>query len=197
MNSPFEPAYPTVFFLRGGMNTIFIRINPKTSAGTALPAIAALFKKLIPSAPFDYSFVDEEYAQKFAAEERIADLATFFAVLALLVSCSGLFGLASFVAEQRTKEIGVRKVLGASVFSLWKLVAGDFVALVIFSLFIATPAAWYFMHRWLQNYSYRTEISWWIFAAAGLGALLITLLTVSYQSVRAALMNPTKSLRTE
>ena len=108
-----------------------------------------------------------EYAAKFAAEERIGKLAGFFAILAIFISCLGFFGLASFVAEQRTKEIGVSKVLGASVFNLWRLLSKDFVVLVIISLFIAIPLAYYFMHNWLQNYQYRTELSWWIFAAAG------------------------------
>jgi putative ABC transport system permease protein len=120
-----------------------------------------------------------------------------FAVLAIFISCLGLFGLASFVAEQRTKEIGVRKVLGASVFDLWQLLSRDFVILVFISLFIATPTVYYFMHNWLQNYQYRTNLSWWIFAATGVGALLITLLTVSFQSIKAAIANPVKSLRTE
>ena len=128
---------------------------------------------------------------------RIGNLATFFAILAIFISCLGLFGLASFVAEQRTKEIGVRKVLGASVFSLWKMLSKEFVALVIISCVIVAPLAWYFLDKWLLNYSYRTEISWWIFVAAGAGALIITLFTVSYQAIKAALMNPVKSLRTE
>ena len=135
--------------------------------------------------------------KKFAAEERIGKLAGLFAGLAIIISCLGLFGLASFVAEQRTKEIGVRKVLGASVFNVWRLLSKDFVLLVLISLFIAAPTACYFMHNWLQNYQYRTEISWWIFAAAGTGALMITLLTVSFQAIKAAVANPVKSLRTE
>jgi len=124
-------------------------------------------------------------------------LAAFFALLAILISSLGLFGMASFMAEQRIKEIGVRKVLGASVFNLWGLLSRDFVVLVIVAVLIAAPAAYTFMHSWLQNYQYRTEIPWWIFAAAGAGALIITLATVSFQAIRAALMNPTRSLRTE
>ncbi len=120
-----------------------------------------------------------------------------FAVLAIFISCLGLFGLASFVAERRTKEIGVRKVLGASVFNLWKLLSKDFVVLVLISLLIATPVGYYLMHNWLQNYQYRTDLSWRIFTAAGLGALMITLITVSFQSIKAAIANPVKSLRTE
>src|SRR5206468_130339 len=147
--------------------------------------------------PFDYKFVDEEYGLKFIAEERIGKLATFFAILAILISCMGLFGLASFVAEQRTKEIGVRKVLGASVFNLWRLLSKDFVMLVMISLLIATSIAWYFMHNWLRNYQYRTDLSLWIFVISGAGALVITLITVSFQAIKAAVANPAKSLRTE
>lgn len=156
-----------------------------------------MFKKYNPAAPFEYKFVDEEYARKFGNEERVGRLASFFAILAILISCLGIFGLASFVAEQRTKEIGVRKVMGASVVNLWGMLSKDFVVLVIISFFIAMPTAYYFMNNWLQKYEYRTGIAWWIFAASGIGALLITLLTVSYQSIKAALANPVNSLRSE
>ncbi len=130
-------------------------------------------------------------------EERIGNLATVLAVLAIFISCLGLFGMASFMAEQRVKEIGVRKVLGAIVFNLWQLLSKDFVMLVLIAFAIATPVAYYFMLNWLQNYQYRTELSWWIFATTGIGALLITLITVSFQSIKAAIANPVKSLRTE
>jgi putative ABC transport system permease protein len=199
MQSPYEIMYPTVFMIKGhvGTNLINIKINPKVSVGQAMPKIEAVFKKLIPSAPFEYKFADQEYASKFAAEENIGRLATFFTVLAVFISCLGLFGLASFVAEQRTKEIGVRKVLGATVLNLWGMLSKDFVLLVVISLFIASPVAWYFMNGWLQKYQYRTDISWWIFALTAFGAMLITLATVSYQSIKAALENPVKSLKTE
>lgn len=199
MESPYEPMYPTIFMIKGHVPTslINIKINPKISVSQALPKIEAVFKKIIPSAPFEYQFADEEYASKFAAEERIGRLATVFAGLAILISCLGLFGLASFIAEQRVKEIGVRKVLGASVFNLWGLLSRDFVLLVMIATFIASPAAYYFMNSWLQHYHYRAELSWWIFAVTGAGAMAITLLTVSYQSIRAALENPVKSLRSE
>ena len=156
-----------------------------------------VFKKYNPSAPFEYKFADEEYAQKFEDEKRIGNLSTFFAILAVFISCLGLFGLASFVAEQRTKEIGVRKVLGASIFNLWRMLSRDFVRLVIISCAIAIPLAWYFLHQWLLKYTYRTEISLWIFGVAGFGAMVITLITVSYQAVKAAMMNPVTSLRSE
>ena len=196
--SPYEPAIPTVFFLSDKYHTwINVRLNPTVGVALALGKIEAVFKKIIPSAPFDYKFADEEYSLKFGAEERIGKLASFFAILSIFISCLGLFGLASFVAEQRTREIGVRKVLGASVFNIWKLLSKDFVVLVILSCFIAVPIAWHFLSNWLQNYEYRTEISWWIFIAAGTGALLITLLTVSFQAIKAAIANPVKSLRAE
>ena len=197
MESPFTPAVPTVFFLSGYSNWINIKINPNVSTREALPKIEAVFKKLIPSAPFDYKFADQEYALKFAAEERVGKLASVFAILAIFISCLGLFGLASFMAEQRTKEIGVRKVLGATVLNLWGLLSKDFVMLVVISFVLATPIAWYFLNNWLQKYEYHTDISWWIFAASGAVALLITLLTVSFQSIKAALINPVKSLRSE
>lgn len=199
MESPYAPMSPTIFMIKGHVPTslINIKIKPNVSASKALPKIEAVFKKLIPSAPFEYKFADDEYAAKFAAEEHIGRLASVFAGLTIIISCLGLFGLASFVAEQRVKEIGVRKVLGASVFNLWRLLSKDFVLLVMISLLIASPLAYYFMTKWLQHYQFRAEISWWIFASTTAGALLITLFTVSYQSIRAALENPVKSLRSE
>ncbi|MVM32554.1 FtsX-like permease family protein [Spirosoma sp. HMF4905] len=200
MESPYEPIKPAVFYLKGHngrVNWMSIRIKPGVAASEALPKIEAVLTRLIPSAPFDYKFVDEEYAKKFAAEDRISKLATFFAILAIFISCLGLFGLASFVAEQRTKEIGIRKVLGASVANLWQMLSKDFVLLVGISCLIAAPLAWYFMEQWLQKYPYRETISWWIFAVTGAGALAITLLTVSFQALKAALINPVKSLRSE
>jgi putative ABC transport system permease protein len=199
MESPYEPTSPVIFMIRGhgGTNVIDIKINPAVSASEALPKIEAVFKKLVPTAPFEYKFVDEEYARKFAAEERIGQLANVCAILAVMISCLGLFGLASFVAEQRMKEIGIRKVLGATVSNLWALLSKDFVLLVIISLFIASPIAYYFMSQWMQKYTYHTEISWWIFASAGIGAMVITILTVSYQAIKAALMNPVKTLKNE
>ncbi len=197
MESPYDAIKPVVFRLGGNPNWIFIRINPRVSVSGALPKIANVFKKIVPSVPFTYNFADEEYGKKFAAEEKIGKLTRFFSCLAIFISCLGLFGMAMFMAEQHVKEIGVRKVLGASVFNLWRLLSKDFVTLVIISLIIATPVAYYFMHKWLQNYQYRTEITWWIFAVTALGAVTITLLTVSYQSIKAALANPVKSLRSE
>lgn len=198
MESPYEPVKPTIFTMNTGWaNIITIRIKPTVSVQDALAKIEKVFKKYNPGAPFDYRFTDEEYAKKFSDEQRIGNLATFFAVLAIFISCLGLFGLASFVAEQRTKEIGVRKVLGASVFNLWQMLSKDFAWLVAISCLIAVPIAWYYLHQWLQKYEYHTDISLWVFVAACMGALVITLLTVSFQAIKAALANPVKSLRTE
>jgi putative ABC transport system permease protein len=198
MESPFEPIKPTVFLLSyDWADVISVRLKPNLPVKDALSKVETVFKKYDPGSPFSYKFVDEEYAQKFSSESRIGTLASIFAGLAILISCLGLFGLASFMAEQRTKEIGIRKVLGASVRNLWQLLSKDFVVLVIISFVISIPIAYYYLHNWLQNYTYRTEITWWVFALAGSGALLITLLTVSYQAVKAALANPVKSLRTE
>ena len=197
VHSPYEPTLPVVYYLADEYGWINIRLNPAVSAAEALPRIEAVFKKLIPSAPFDYQFADQEYALKFAAEERIGKLAAFFASLAIFISCLGLFGLAAFTAEQRTKEIGIRKVLGASVGHLWGLLSKDFLYLVSIAFAIAALAAYYFLSGWLQHYAYRTTLPWWIFAGAGGAALLITLVTVSFQAVKAAVRNPVKSLRTE
>ena len=172
-------------------------MRPGANIRQALSQVQAVLQKYIPSAPFDYKFVDEEFAKKFGDEERTGKLAGCFALLAIFISCLGLFGMASFMAEQRIKEIGIRKVLGASVFQVWRLLSKDFVVLVTISLLIATPVAWYFMHGWLQNYEYHTAMPWWVFIAAGTGAMTITLLTVSFQAIRAAVANPIKSLKTE
>ncbi|GAB3949012.1 ABC transporter permease [Spirosoma harenae] len=200
MTSPFETVTPTVFMMNTNerpLNVIHIKLNPAISAQDALSKLETVFKRLNPAAPFEYKFADQEYAKKFAAEERIGRLASFFAILTIFISCLGIFGLASFVAEQRTKEIGVRKVLGASVFNLWSLLSRDFIVLVFISCFVASPIAYYYLNNWLQHYEYRTDIAWWIFAASGIGALAITLLTVSFQSIKAALVNPVRSLRSE
>lgn len=197
MESPYQPVYPLIYNLDYSyLMYITIRINPVMPVREALAKITPVFTRNNPGSPFVYQFTDQEYAAKFSDEERIGRLAAVFAALAIFISCLGLSGLASFVAEQRTREIGVRKVLGASVFSLWKLLSRDFIVLVLVAVVIATPVAWHFLTQWLQKYEYRAPVSWWIFALAGLSALLITLATVSYQAIRAARMNPVKSLHT-
>jgi putative ABC transport system permease protein len=197
MTSPYEPVKPAIYSITPEAGYLNIKLSPNASTSEALARIEAVCKKYSPVAPFDYKFADEEYARKFTDDQRIGIFALVFSVLAIFISCLGLFGLASFMAEQRIKEIGVRKVLGASTFSLWRLQSWDFLLLMMISLLIATPTAYYFMYNWLQNYQYRTELSWWVFATAGSGAIILTLLTVSYQSIKTALSNPVKSLRAE
>ena len=200
MQSPFEPVRQSVFMMDTSdvsMNVITVRIHPDMATAKALPVIGSVFRKYNPGEPFDYTFNDADYARKFDFESRIGSLATFFAAFAVFISCLGLFGLASFMAEQRKKEIGVRKVLGASMLHLWALLSKDFLVLVSLSFCVAIPVSWYIMHNWLQQYEYRTPISVWIFVSTALTALLITLVTVSFQSIRASLANPVRSLRSE
>lgn len=197
--SPFYPVRPTFYHIDDydNMFNVIVRLNPTQSVGESIKKIEQVWKKYTPAVPFDYKFVDEEFGSKFSDEERIGKLSSYFAVLAILISCLGLFGLASFTAEQKTKEIGIRKVLGASVANLWSLLSKEFVLLVIFSCVIAAPIAWYYLHRWLGNYDYRVTIKWHVFLLAAALALFITLVTVSFQAIKAALANPVKSLRTE
>lgn len=198
VQSPYKPVRPSLFHLSTNNHNVFIlKIDPEMSTREALGKIETVFRKYNPSSPFQADFADEEFARKFGNEKRIGTLAAFFAMLAILISCLGLLGLASFVAERRTKEIGIRKILGASVTNLWQMLSKDFVVLVILSCLISIPLAYYYLTNWLQAYEYRTNIPWWIFAISGSGALTITLLTVSFQAVKAALMNPVKSLRSE
>ncbi len=200
--TPYMSTKQMIFFLNSytsfsHISLIDIRLKPTTAMAPALAVIGNVFKKLDPQDPFEYQFVDEEYAKKFGDEERIARLAGFFTVLAIFISCLGLLGLSAFVAEQRTREIGIRKVLGASVFSLWNLLSKEFIGLVGLSLLIGSPIAFLFMQSWLNSYEYHATLSWWIFAITAAGAIGITLFTVSFQAIRAALANPVKSLRTE
>lgn len=198
VGSPYDAVIPFFYYINDySRGTVIFRLNPSASAKQSLATIAALFSKYAPEQPFNIHFADDEYARKFGAEQRIGKLAGFFAILAIFISCLGLFGMASFVAEQRTKEIGIRKVLGATVSNLWGLLSREFVILSGISLVIAIPVATYFMDHWLQQYAYRAALSWWIFAATALGTLLITLLTVSWHSIRAALANPVRSLHSE
>jgi ABC-type antimicrobial peptide transport system permease subunit len=197
--SPFYPVRPTMYHIGSldNVQNLILRLNPQQSASQAIQKIEQVWKKYTPSVPFDYKFVDEEFGNKFSNEERIGKLATYFAILAILISCLGLFGLASFVAEQRTKEIGIRKILGASVVNLWQLLSKEFVLLVFFSCVIAVPIAWYYLHGWLNNYDYRITIQWPVFMLAAALALVITLITVSFQAIKAAIANPVKNLRSE
>jgi putative ABC transport system permease protein len=197
--SPFYPVRPTLYHLDDMeyMFNLMIRLNPNQNVRQSVTTIERTWKKYVADVPFAYKFVDEEFGNKFDTEERIGKLAAYFAILAIFISCLGLFGMASFVAEQRTKEIGIRKVLGASVPNIWGLLSKEFVILVMISCVIASPIAWYYLHNWLADYDYRVKVQWQVFVVTGFIALLITLVTVSFQAIRAAIANPTKSLRTE
>ena len=198
LESPYEPTKPMLIYgPKSWFNVIQIKLNNKNSTAKNLKAAESIFKKYNPEYPFEYKFVDEEYAQKFEDEKRTGTLAGLFAGLTVFISCLGLFGLATYMAEARIKEIGVRKVLGASVTNITALLSKDFVKLVIISILIASPIAWFAMHKWLEGYNYRINITWFVFAASGLLAILIALMTVSFQAIKAAVANPVKSLRTE
>lgn len=198
MENPYEKVRAARFICDPNWaGYIMFRIKDQVSFSKVESSIASIFDKYNPAFPFEYKFVDQEYGKKFALEVTVGKLASILAILAIFISCLGLFGLSSFVAEQRKKEIGVRKVIGASVFNLWQLLSKEFVVLVGISSLLAAPIAYYFMNEWLQKYSYRTEMSWWIFVAASIGALLITLLTVSFQALKAASANPIQSLKSE
>ncbi len=195
---PFQPPVPLMIFAsEQSLRYLFIKIKSEANYVEALPAIEEAFKQVLPSHPFNYEFLDDSYLQKFRAEEKIGSLAAFFSVLAILISCLGLFGLSAFVVEQRTKEIGIRKVLGATVPNLWRLLSKDFSVLVILACLVAIPLASYFLNGWLAGYEYRIEVYWWIYAVAGLASLAITIATVSFHSLRVSLSNPVDSLRSE
>ncbi len=176
--------------------TILVRTH-KGQTKEALASLAHVYQKLNPKFPFTYQFSDQEYTKLYQSEQVVSQLSRYFAFLAIFLSCLGLLGLAAFTAEQRTKEIGVRKVLGASVNSIVGLLSKDFLRLVLMAFVIASPVAWYAMYRWLQDFEYRVNISWWVFALAGGTALFIALLTVSFQAIKAAVANPVDSLRNE
>jgi ABC-type antimicrobial peptide transport system permease subunit len=197
-NSPFDPVRPTLYHINPGAGSVVLfKISPDHPANDALAEIERVYKKYNPGDPFDYRFVDEAYAQKFGNEERVGKLAGVFTSLAIFISCLGIFGLSSFIAEQRTKEIGIRKVHGASVFQLWRMVSSDFVVLVLISCLIAVPLAYYLTTKWVNRYEYHMSISWLILASASICIILITLMTVSWHTWQAAKMNPVKSLRAE
>ena len=198
--SPYEPPMRTVYMPpEENPESVWwlVRMKPGRSVSEALGRIRSTFKNMLPNTLFDYHFVDEEYGKKFEAEERIGRLAATFSLFALCISGLGIFGMASFMTERRTREIGIRKVLGATVFQLWRLLTREFAILAGLSFLIAIPASYYLMHQWLQRYPYHSGIPWWIFAATAIGVLVITLLTVSAQSIKAAVANPVNSLRQE
>ena len=196
--SPFQPVKQSIYFLDPDRSYCAnVKVKSTANMSEAISQIETTFKKYDDANIFDYSFADERYARKFQGEERIGQLAGWFTLLAIIISCLGVFGLSAFMAKRRTKEIGIRKVLGASVPQLWQLLSKEFIYLVLIACLVAAPLAYYYANDWLLDYEYRTELSWWIFVAAGFGALAITFLTVSFQAVKAALVNPSESLRGE
>lgn len=198
VQSPYKPVRASMFHLSRDQESVFIiRMNPSWTPKDALAKVEAVLKKHDPATPFKADFTDEQFARKFGNEKRTGELVTFFAILAIFISCLGLFGLTSFVAEQRVKEIGIRKVLGASIPNIWTLLSKDFIILVVLSCLLAVPFALWIMNAWLAKYDFRASMSWWIFVLAAIGALIITMITVSFQAIKAAMANPVKSLRTE
>ncbi|CAG5067856.1 hypothetical protein DYBT9623_00583 [Dyadobacter sp. CECT 9623] len=198
IGSPYEHARPMVIEgAQSYFNVIHVKLGTDKSPADQLKSMEAIFKRYNPDYPFEYHFVDADFALKFEDTRRIATLTGLFAGLTIFISCLGLFGLAAYMAENRVKEIGVRKVLGASVMSITALLSGEFMILVGISIVIAIPTAWYAMSLWLSDFSYRINMQWWTFALAGFLAVLVSLLTVSYQAIRAALLDPVKSLRSE
>ncbi|MDX1941645.1 MAG: ABC transporter permease [Saprospiraceae bacterium] len=198
MESPYTPIKPTIFAISySWTNVINIKLKPGMPVQDALSRVEGVFKTFNPGSPFDYNFADEDYEEKFRAEQRIGKLASVFAALAIFISCLGLLGLSAYVAEQRAKEIGIRKVLGANIQDIVTLLSKDFLWLVLIAIVIATPIAWWAMNDWLQDYTYRIHVGWWVFAITGIGALLIALVTVSSQAIRAAVANPVDAIKSE
>jgi putative ABC transport system permease protein len=191
---------PLIFFCNPHneyASVLYVRIKKRVNTEKAIAQIESVMKKDNPLYPFQYRFVDDQFNQLFLGEMLISKLSRVFAVLAICISCLGLFGLAAFTAERRTKEIGIRKVLGAGIMRLAGLLSGEFLKLIAVSSLLAFPVAWYTMHSWLQNYAYHITISWWVFAIAGASSILIAMITISFQTIRAAVVNPIRSLRSE
>ena len=198
MGSPFSEVQPIFFVYNPSWSsTVMYRLAPGVDAGAAIATFSPIFSKYNPAYPYSYHFADERYAAKFNQELLVGKLSGIFAVLAIFISCLGLFGLAAYVAQRRTKEIGIRKVLGASVTQVWMLLSREFIVLVMLSCLIAAPIALYFMHGWLQTYDYRIRIGPGVFIASAAGAIVVTIMTVSVQAIKAAVMNPVNSLRSE
>ncbi|MGJ1325187.1 ABC transporter permease [Sphingobacterium faecium] len=197
-DSPYSPVTPLLIYpAKEWMLNMVVRTNPSLPIDHNLKQMEEILKKFNPAYPFEYKFVDQQFATKFKEQQQTAQLALIFSGLAIFISCLGLLGLASYIAELRTKEIGIRKVLGASVTGITAMLSRDFVKLVLIAILLASPIAWWTMNKWLEDFSYRIEIQWWIFAVAGIAALTIAILTVSTQAIRAANTNPVKTLRDE
>jgi ABC-type antimicrobial peptide transport system permease subunit len=196
--SPFEQPVPLMLFANKEPSSfLFARLNPSETYLTSLPKVEKVFNDVLPAHPFNYEFTDASYARKFRDEERISSLASLFSVLAIVISCLGLFGLSAFVVEQRTKEIGIRKILGANPAMLWLMLSKGFTLLVIAASILAIPVAIYLIDWWLADYNYRIPIPYGLFGLSCIGGLLIALLTISYHTLKAAVSNPVLSLRSE
>jgi ABC-type antimicrobial peptide transport system permease subunit len=193
-----QAIVPLIFRFRDTWvgNNVLVKIKAGNER-KVIKQIEGLYKKFHPKYPFEFTFLDDDYQSLYASEQRIGGLSKYFAALAILISCLGLFGLATFSAQKKQKEIAIRKIVGASWSSVFALLSKDFLKLVLISVAIASPVAWWAMNKWLQDFTYRIDIAWWIFIAAGLMALLIALITVSFQAIKAAIANPVQSLRTE
>ncbi len=199
LHSPYEATKPMIIAGPGTgfLSTVHIRLNGANSTSENLAKAEAIFKTYNPAYPFEYQFIDEEYARKFQEEKTMGSLATWFAVLTIFISCMGLFALVAYMAETRKREIGIRKILGASIKDVTSLLTKEFLILVLISIAIASPVAWWAMNKWLGNYAYHTNIPWWVFAVVGCASLLIALLTVSFQAIKAATANPVDSIKSE
>jgi len=193
-----SPILPYGFFLnsRPYYNYLIVHTKAKT-VSSLLKSIGDSWHRLNPNEPFEYSFLDDDFQKNYQSESKLLAMVDSFTIIAILICCLGLFGLAAFSAEQRVKEIGIRKVLGASIASIIGLLSKEFLKLVFVALVVASPIAWWLMNKWLQDFAYRTSISWWVFALTAMSALLIALITVSFQAMKAALTNPVENLRTE
>jgi putative ABC transport system permease protein len=191
-----ENVPPLLVFLTPNMGLLSIRINTADIPGL-LAQVKNKWRGVSPNQQFSYSFMDQEFDAIYRSEQRMGTIAIAFTSLAIIIACLGLFGLAAYAAEQRTKEIGVRKVLGASVSTIVTMISKDFIKLVLMSIIIATPIAWWAMQKWLQSFAYRQNIQWWVIAVAGFAAIIIAFITISFQSIKAALTNPVLSLRSE
>jgi putative ABC transport system permease protein len=191
-----ESIGPLAIFLdKRLVGSMFVKIGGNTPA--VITALEKAWKERLPHRPFEYSFLDEEYAALYKTEQRTASVFTTFSGLAILLACLGLFALTAYAMVQRTKEIGIRKILGATITNILALVSKDFLKLIVIAIIIAIPIAWLVMSRWLENFVYKTDIHWWVFALAGIITLLIALFTISLQAIKTASANPVKSLRTE
>lgn len=178
------------------MASLSVRMNT-TNLPALMQQIENEWKDLAPNLHFDYSFMDDDFNTMYNTEQRMGNLFVMFTSLAIIIACLGLFGLAAYAAEQRNREIGIRKVLGANVSALVAMLSKDFIKLVVISIFISTPLAWWAMHQWLQGFAYRQNIQWWVIVSAAFGAIIIAFVTISFQSIKAALANPVESLRSE